>query len=300
MLSLVAKTQTSATVVADKGTWGNDATVVRPEQTVVGIEGGAPNGASPGTAADFQGGYLNVPGVDMSKVISGEGSYTLAAWIKPSDLGGNKFLFGQSSQGIHNGIRNGGFLHQAHWGADTNGATNLNDYDASANDGWVHAAFVYDGSADLGQIYLDGVLDWEGGKRAPNGSGNLIVGGSNGGGDNFRGLVDEIAVWDIPASADIIAALAAGTSPLEVGGPSAETPFLVTAFSYNVGAGDLDISWNSTAGKSYGLEYSLDLATWVDLEVTVDADADTANFQLPGAQNPLVGQPNVYLRVYEK
>ena len=87
MLSLVAKTQTSSTVVADKGTWGNDATVVRPEQTVVGIEGGAPNGASPGTAADFQGGYLNVPGVDMSKVISGEGSYTLAAWIKPSDLG---------------------------------------------------------------------------------------------------------------------------------------------------------------------------------------------------------------------
>ena len=300
MLSLVAKTQSSATVVADKGAWGNDATVVRPEQTVVGIEGGAPNGPSPGTAADFQGGYLNVPGVDMSKVIGGEGSYTLAAWIKPSDLGGNKFLFGQTSQGIHNGIRNGGFLHQAHWGADTNGATNLNDYDASANDGWVHAAFVYDGSADLGQIYLDGVLDWEGEKRAPNGSGNLIVGGSNGGGDNFRGLVDEIAVWDIPASADIIAALAGGASPLEVGGPSAETQFLVTAFSYNVGAGDLDISWNSTAGKSYGLEYSVDLATWVDLDVTVEADADTANFQLPGDQNPLFGQPNVYLRVYEK
>ena len=85
-----------------------------------------------------------------------------------------------------------------------------------------------------------------------------------------------------------------------MGGPSAETPFLVTAFSYNVGAGDLDISWNSTAGKSYGLEYSVDLATWVDLEVTVEADADTANYQLPGAQNPLVGQPNVYLRVYEK
>ena len=54
MLSLVAKTQSSATVVADKGAWGNDATVVRPEQTVVGIEGGAPNGPSPGTAADFQ------------------------------------------------------------------------------------------------------------------------------------------------------------------------------------------------------------------------------------------------------
>ena len=124
---------------------------------------GAPNGNSPGTAANFTDDKINVPGVDLSSVISGEGSYTFAAWIKPSDLGGDKFIFGQTREGIHNGIRNNGFLHQAHWGADTNGATNLNDYDASANDGWVHAAFVYDGAADLGQIYLDGVLDWEGG-----------------------------------------------------------------------------------------------------------------------------------------
>ena len=210
--------RSSGSSVSDLSAWGNDATVVRPDQTVVGIEGGAPNGASPGTAADFQGGYLNVPGVDMSKVISGEGSYTLAAWIKPSDLGGNKFLFGQSSQGIHNGIRNGGFLHQAHWGADTNGATNLNDYDASANGGWVHAAWVYDGATDTGKMYLDGVEDYSGDKRAPNGSGNLIVGGSNGGGDNFRGLVDEVAVWNVAAGAEYIAKLAAGQSPLDDNG----------------------------------------------------------------------------------
>ena len=55
-----------------------------------------------------------------------------------SDLGGNKFLWGQTSQGIHNGIRNGGFLHQAHWGADTNGATNLSAFDGE----WIHAAWV--------------------------------------------------------------------------------------------------------------------------------------------------------------
>jgi hypothetical protein len=298
MLSLVAKTKSSTTVVADKGTWGNNASVERPDQTVVGIEGGAPNGASPGTAADFQGGYLNVPGVDMSNVIGGEGSYTLAAWIKPSDLGGNKFLFGQSSQGIHNGIRNGGFLHQAHWGADTNGATNLNDYDASANDGWVHAAWVYDGPNDIGKMYLDGVEDYSGDKRAPNGSGNLIVGGSNGGGDNFRGLVDEVAVWDIAAPADVIAALAAGTSPLDIS--TTPSTLDVTSFSYNVGTGDLGISWTSDSGKSYGLEYSLDLKTWVDLDVTVEADADAATYNLPGAQNPLVGQSDVFLRVYEK
>ncbi|MCP4176108.1 MAG: LamG domain-containing protein, partial [Fuerstiella sp.] len=83
------------------------------------------------------------------------------------------------------------------------------------NDGWVHAVWVYDGATDTGRIYLDGVLDYEGGKRAPNGSGNLIIGGSNGGGDNFRGLVDEIAVWSEVKDADYIAALAAGQNALD-------------------------------------------------------------------------------------
>ena len=62
------------------------------------------------------------------------------------------------SRDIHNGIRNGGFLHQAHWGADTNGATNLNGYLDNDLDGWIHAAWTYDGESDTGKIYLDGVL----------------------------------------------------------------------------------------------------------------------------------------------
>ncbi|MCP4847053.1 MAG: hypothetical protein GY899_03790, partial [Verrucomicrobiaceae bacterium] len=89
---------------------------------------GSESGPTSTTGASFNGGFLNFPDIDMSGIIQdieGENSYTLSAWIKPSDLGGNKFLWGQTTEGIHNGIRNGGFLHQAHWGADTNGATNL-------------------------------------------------------------------------------------------------------------------------------------------------------------------------------
>ena len=48
----------------------------------------------------------------------------MTAWIKPDSLDGERFIFGQTSQGIHNGIRNNAFLHQAHWGADTVGNTN--------------------------------------------------------------------------------------------------------------------------------------------------------------------------------
>jgi hypothetical protein len=174
---------------------------------------GAEGGPTATTGASFNGGFLNFPGVDMSGIIQdiqGENSYTLSAWIKPSDLGGNKFLWGQTNQGIHNGIRNGGFLHQAHWGADTNGATNLSTLEGE----WLHAAWVYDGDADVGTIYLNGEVDWTGGKRAPNGSGNLLVGGSNGGGDNYRGLVDDVAVWREALPEGSIQALADGLSPI--------------------------------------------------------------------------------------
>ena len=174
---------------------------------------GADGGSTPFAAGNFNGGYINFPGVDLSGIIQdieGENSYTLSAWIKPSDLNGNKFLWGQTQEGIHNGIRNGGFLHQAHWGADTNGATNLSALDGE----WIHAAWVYDGDADVGTIYLNGEVDWTGGKRAPNGSGNLIVGGSNGGGDNYRGLVDDVAVWNEALPQGSIRALVDGASPI--------------------------------------------------------------------------------------
>ena len=174
---------------------------------------GAEGGPTPTTGASFNGGYINYPGVDLSSIIQdieGENSYTFSAWIKPSDLNGDKFLFGQTSQGIHNGIRGGGFLHQAHWGADNNGATNLSTLEGE----WVHAAWTYDGSTDTGKMYLNGVLDADVNKRAPNGNGNLIVGGRNGGTENYLGLVDDVAFWNEVLPEGSIQALADGASPI--------------------------------------------------------------------------------------
>ena len=171
----------SGDTVVDKGINGNDGIVTRPGQTTLGDEG-APGGSTPATGASFTDGLIEVSSIDVSEIISQDGSYTLSAWLKPTDLGGDKFFFGQTSEGIHNGIRNGGFLHQAHWGADTNGATNLNNYLNNDDDGWIHAAWTYDGVSDTGKIYLDGNIDWEGNKRAPNGSGTFLIGGRPGGG----------------------------------------------------------------------------------------------------------------------
>ena len=61
----------------------NDAVIAVHAAPDVPAFAGAPNGNSPGTAADFSDDKINVPGVDLSSVISGEGSYTFAAWIKP-------------------------------------------------------------------------------------------------------------------------------------------------------------------------------------------------------------------------
>ena len=43
----------------------------------------------------------------------------------------------------------------------------------------------------------------------------MIIGGRNGGEAGYRGLVDEIAIWNVAADGEYIAKLAAGQSPLD-------------------------------------------------------------------------------------
>ena len=202
----------SGNTIADKGSNGLTADIISSNEITIGGSG-APNGSTPATGADFQGGFLNVTGADLSGIINdvdGQNSYTMSAWIKPSELSGERYLFGQTEEGIHNGIRNGGFLHQAHWGADTNGATNLSTLDGE----WIHAAWVYDGANDIGTIYLNGIVDWTGSKPAPNGRGSLVIGARDGGSATYRGMVDEVAVWNEVLDSSQIATLAGGQSPI--------------------------------------------------------------------------------------
>ena len=65
----------------------------------------------------------------------------------------------------------------------------------------------------MGTIYLNGEVDWEGAKRAPNGSGNLIIGGRNGGGQGYVGLADDITMWDYVIDPILVTQFATGSSP---------------------------------------------------------------------------------------
>ena len=119
-----------------------------------------------------------------------DGSYTFACWLKPiGSAGGQGFIWGQTEQGIHNGIRNGGVLHSAHWGADWNAITSLEA------EKWVHAVWTYDGANDTAAIYLNGELD--GGpqaQRAPNGGGSFLLGARNNGSEQYNGYLDDVEI----------------------------------------------------------------------------------------------------------
>ena len=173
---------------------------------------GAEGGPTPTTGANFTGGHLDFFDIDMNSMISNfeDGSYTFTCWMKPiGSAGGEGFMWGQTNQGIHNGIRNGGLLHSAHWGADWNASTVLEA------EQWVHAAWVYDGAADTASIYLNGQLD--GGpqaQRAPNGGGTLIFGGRNNGEIPYNGYVDDVTIWREVLPEGTIQALADGASPI--------------------------------------------------------------------------------------
>ena len=139
-----------------------------------------------------------------------DGSYTFSCWLNPiGSAGGQGFIWGQTQQGIHNGIRNGGVLHSAHWGADWNASTQLEP------EQWVLAVWTYDAVTDTAAIYLNGELD--GGpnaQRAPNGGGTFILGARNNGSEQYDGYLDDVAVWREVLSEGMIAALADGASPI--------------------------------------------------------------------------------------
>ena len=275
--------------VIDKGINGNHGNIKKPDQTILGDDG-APTGPSPTTGVNLSDGLIEVPGVDLSDVTRGEGSYTMSAWIKPTDLNGDKFLFGQTNQGIHNGIRNGGFLHQAHWGADTNGSTLL------TADEWVHAVFTYDGSTDTGTIYLNGEVDWTGQKNAPNGGGTFIIGNSPGG-SGYVGLADEIAIWKEVLDEEAVRALADGASPID---KEIELEFI--SIIYSAENDGFRMQWNSKPDKTYILLFSETLESFdEEIEDSIESQGDKTIYPSEDEwfPNPLEGAPRLFFRIEE-
>ena len=175
---------------------------------------GAPQGSTPGAGAQFSSGYINVEGSDAPTDFGNRdqgiaASYTMACWVKPDQaaFSGDAFIFGQGNQGIHHGFRGGNTYH-AHWGSDFSGTLPLNP------DEWAHLTFTYDSDLGRGAIYINGEFDSEKtDQTGPNGGGSIIIGGRNGGVQNFQGTIDDLAIWQVALDEDQIKAIAEGLSP---------------------------------------------------------------------------------------
>ena len=206
-----------STVVIDSS--GNER-----EGSVVGNvkfeEEGAPNGSTPSGSAAFSigaTGYINIQNSDAPTDFGNRdqgvsASYTMACWIKPaaSSFNGDRFIFGQGNQGIHHGFR-GGAIYHAHWGSDFRGQSILRP------DEWAHLTFTYDADSSRGAIYVNGEFDAEmPSQQGPNGGGSLIIGGRNGGGQNFVGLIDDLAIWQEVLEDEQIQTLTEGASPIGI------------------------------------------------------------------------------------
>ena len=245
---------------------------------------GAPSGSTPGFGIEFTlaaNGYLDVPGLDINSMIrnvggADNGSYTVSCWLKPGEgtTGGTGFIFGQTNQGMHHGLRNSGTLHSAHWGSDWDATTVL------GQDVWVHATWTYDGISDTANIYLDGVLDGGPTSQTPTtGGGNLMIGTHKNDDDQatrFKGCLDEIVVWDEVLPVATIQALAAGESP--IGAPSPNSDYLsVTDLTFDQDTGNISLTWNSKAGENYALFFDPDLSGGFlsDVDDDIDSQGET-------------------------
>ena len=176
---------------------------------------GAPLGSTPGRGGAFSTnvpdrGHLDIPEISVDQLVSQNGSYTFATWLRPTfrTVGGN-YVFAPSEEGFQLGITPSGRLVTQNSAGDQGiGSTNI------ALDEWVHVVWTYDGENDRASIYLNGEPEVEDDPQAPNGTGNLKVGSGRSGGLNFIGLLDDVAVWDSLLTRAEIALLAEGASPV--------------------------------------------------------------------------------------
>jgi hypothetical protein len=158
----------------------------------------------------------NVPG----NLPLGDSSYTLSAWIHPTGSGTSfNGVVGWGSYGTN------GHVNAFRTSNATSGLTNYgwgSSYDYAQGTGnltgqWHHVAAVYDSATSTKRLYLDGNQVGTGmtipdlAVDAKNFRVGLTYTGQN---EYFDGLMDDVAVFNRPLSANLIRSIADGASPM--------------------------------------------------------------------------------------
>ena len=137
-----------------------------------------------------------------------KGSFTVAAWIYPTDTSGDRWILGNTGPGgagtLSLGLRNG----RANFSFWDNGIDGLQTVPPNQ---WTHLAWTYDLQGGQMAIYVNGRLD-KSGTGHPNTLGDLdlVVGWliAVGDGSYFHGRIDDLAIYCQTLAPNQIAALA--------------------------------------------------------------------------------------------
>lgn len=145
-------------------------------------------------------------------------SFTLSAWIFCTNVsGGYNTVFGNLGSGtgtLHAGL--GSNTARTHFGFDNNDANGATSDVAGSV--WFHLAFVYDADAQTQRIWINGIPEVT--RTAVTNTlkaADLLIGNWGGtgtdGSNDFRGRIDDVAVFNVALSGDQIYALASSVDP---------------------------------------------------------------------------------------
>ena len=218
---------------------------------------------------------------------------TVSLWVKANGTGQSDLrFFSESSStdgvplynlGTHNAGTDGSINFYTRNNISSPGAQ-LSFSTTALDDTWRHVAVTSNAHNEVVAIYIDGVLDrddmaWRDLRTTLEAT---TIGGI------FRdvtshwinGFVDDVSLWKKVLTDSEIAALAAGTSPLNLDGP--QPTGIVACAVHNAATGAIDLSWTSEAGKNYIVRHSDDLtgapSTWTILNANVASGGTTTTF----------------------
>ena len=190
-------------------------------------------------------------------------SFTLSAWIFCTNVsGGYNTVFGNLGTGagtLHAGLgSNTDKMHFGFDGSDANGATV-----GIVGSAWHHVAFVYDAAAQTQRIFVNGVPEVTRFSVANTlKAADLIIANWNTTTDatnDFRGRLDDVAVWNVALSGDQILALADSVSPTALPAPGTyASPQLAGYLGSASQWGVREIKGYTLTGHSYGTLVSAD------------------------------------------
>jgi len=190
--------------------------------------------------------YLTID--NPTGIPSGNDTYTMAAWIKPSSMGSRGIIgwggFGTSNRSNALRLLGGNQIRHYWWG---------NDLDVVCGDltnTWHYIVALYDGTTR--KVYLDGNLL---GSDTPNGHNAIVENfriGSTNNGEYFHGLINEVSVWNIGLTQSQI-------QTIMNNGLNGNEEGLVGYWNFNEGSGS--IAFDRSSNGNDGVLNNMDLTS---------------------------------------